>query len=280
VQAIDAATGDLLWHYARQLPEGSRPGVKRNLSIYGGALLVPTSDSHIVALDIKTGRVIWDRAIGDFKQNRVSGGPLVAKGKIMQGVTGSSPGGNYIIALDAATGDEAWRFYTIARPGEPGGDSWNGLPLDKRNGASVWTAGSYDPALNLAYFGIAQTYDTGPLLHPVNQPGVTNDGLYTDSTVALNPDTGKLVWHFQHMQNDQWDLDWAFERQLIKLPINGTTRTVAVTAGKEAIYDAVDAATGQRHHGHRSQNRRQNDQPQSCSRRSRPCHGLPPRRRR
>jgi alcohol dehydrogenase (cytochrome c) len=244
VQALDAVTGDLLWHYARQLPEANRPNVKRNLSIYAGTLLVPTSDSHLVALDIKTGRVVWDREIGDYKQNRVSGGPLVAKAKVMQGVTGSSPGGNYIIALDAATGQEAWRFHTIARPGEPGGESWNGLPLEKRNGGSVWTAGSYYPALNLAYFGIAQTYDTGPLLHPSKQPGITNDGLYTDSTVALNPDTGKLVWYFQHMPNDQWDLDWAFERQLIKLPINGTTRTVAVTAGKEAIFDAVDAATG------------------------------------
>jgi alcohol dehydrogenase (cytochrome c) len=244
VQALDAATGDLLWHYARQLPEGSRPIAKRNLSIYSGKLLVPTSDSHIVALDIKTGRVVWDHEVGDSKKVHVTGGPLVAKGKVMQGVTGSSPGGNYIIALDAANGQEAWRFYTIARPGEPGGESWNGLPLEKRNGGSVWTAGSYDPALNLAYFGIAQTYDTGPLLHPVKQPGVTNDGLYTDSTVALNPDTGKLVWYFQHMPNDQWDLDWAFERQLIQLPVNGTTRTIAVTAGKEAIFDAVDAATG------------------------------------
>jgi len=163
----------------------------------------------------------------------------------MQGVSGRVAGGNYIVALDVNTGEETWRFYSIARPGEPGGDSWNGLPLDKRNGGSVWTAGSYEPALNLAYFGIAQTYDTGPMLHPVNQPGVTNDGLYTDSTVAINPDTGKLAWHYQHMANDQWDLDWAFEHQLIKLPVNGATRTVSVTAGKLAIYDVVDAQTGQ-----------------------------------
>jgi glucose dehydrogenase len=118
VQALDAVTGDLLWYYARQLPEGDLPGVKRNLSIYAGTLLVPTSDSHLVALDIKTGRVIWDHELGDYKQNRVSGGPLVAKGKVIQGVTGSSPGGNYIIALDATTGQEAWRFYTIA-PASP-----------------------------------------------------------------------------------------------------------------------------------------------------------------
>jgi alcohol dehydrogenase (cytochrome c) len=245
VQALDARTGDLLWQYSRQLPKDTPPSVKRNLSIYGDRLFVPTSDAHVAALEVKTGKVVWDREIGDYKQGiRITGGPLVAKGKVMQGVGGRAAGGNYIIALDANTGEEAWRFYVIARPGEPGGDSWNGLPLEKRNGGSVWTAGSYDPSLNLAYFGIAQTYDTGPLLHPVNQPGITNDGLYTDSTVAINPDTGKLAWHFQHQPNDQWDLDWAFERQLIKLPVNGATRTVSVTAGKQAIYDVLDAATG------------------------------------
>ena len=245
VQALDARTGDLLWQYSRQLPKETPPNVKRNLAIYGDKLLVPTSDVHLAALDMKTGKVVWDHEVGDYKQGvRISGGPLAAKGKVMQGVSGRVAGGNYIVALDVNTGEEAWRFYSIARPGEPGGDSWNGLPLDKRNGGSVWTAGNYDPTLNLAYFGIAQTYDTGPMLHPVNQPGITNDGLYTDSTVAINPDTGKLVWHYQHMANDQWDLDWAFEHQLIKLPVNGATRTVSVTAGKLAIYDVVDAQTG------------------------------------
>jgi len=245
VQALDAVTGDLLWQYARQLPMDARTTVKRNIAIYGDKLLVPTSDVHMVALDIKTGKVVWDHEIGDFKQMGMTGGPLVARGKVMQGTTGRVPGGNFIVALDMQTGAEAWRFRAIPQPGEAGGESWNGLPLEKRNGGSVWTAGSYDPALNLAYFGIAQTYDTGPLLHPVNQPGITNDGLYTDSTVAINPDTGKLVWHFQHQPNDQWDLDWAFERQLIKLPVNGETRTLAVTAGKQAIFDALDARTGQ-----------------------------------
>lgn len=245
VQALDAVTGDLLWQYARQLPKDARTTVKRNIAIYGDKLLVPTSDVHMVALDIKTGKVVWDHEIGDFKQMGMTGGPLVARGKVMQGTTGRVPGGNFIVALDMQTGAEAWRFRAIPQPGEAGGESWNGLPLEKRNGGSVWTAGSYDPALNLAYFGIAQTYDTGPLLHPVNQPGITNDGLYTDSTVAINPDTGKLVWHFQHQPNDQWDLDWAFERQLIKLPVNGETRTLAVTAGKQAIFDALDARTGQ-----------------------------------
>ncbi len=245
VEALNAATGDLLWHYARKLPEDARPAVKRNLALYGDKLYVATSDSHMVTLDIKTGRVVWDHAVADFKAGyRLSGGPLVAKGKVMQGVAGQAAGGNFIVGLDANTGEEAWRFYTIARPGEPGGDSWNGLPLEKRNGGSVWTAGSYDPELNLAYFGVGQTYDTGPLVHPSDKPGVTRDALYTDCTLAFNPDTGKLVWYFQHVPNDQWDLDWAFERQLIPLQINGVTTKLAITSGKMALYDALDAATG------------------------------------
>ena len=127
--------------------------------------------------------------------------------------------------MDAQTGREAWRFYTIARPGEPGGNSWNGLPVDKRNGASVWVPASYDQKLNLAFFGPAQTYDTGPLRNPSDEGDVTNDGLYTDSTLAINVDTGSLVWFFQHQPNDQWDYDWAFERQVLQLPVNGTQKT-------------------------------------------------------
>jgi len=149
------------------------------------------------------------------------------------------------VALDSQTGAEAWRFYTVARPDEPGGNTWNGLKLEDRQGGSVWTAGSYDPELNLAFVGPAQSYDTGPLRNPVNQPGITNDALYTDTTIAINPDTGKLVWHYQHMPNDQWDLDWAFERQVIRLPgPGGQPRKLVVTAGKPGVYDALDASTG------------------------------------
>jgi alcohol dehydrogenase (cytochrome c) len=248
VQALDAATGDLIWQYSRQLPKDLQPSVKRNIALYGDRVYLGTSDVHMVALDAKTGKVIWDHEIVDYKgpgRILLTGGPLVAKGKVMVGTVGRAPGGCLIVALDADTGREAWRFHTIAQPGEPYGESWNGLPLDKRNGASAWVAGSYDPALNLAYFGVAQTYDTGPLLHPVNQPGVTNDALYIDSTVAIDPDTGKVAWHFQHMPDDQWDLDWAFERQLLRMPVNGQTREVSVTGGKEAIFDANDAKTGQ-----------------------------------
>jgi alcohol dehydrogenase (cytochrome c) len=248
VQALDATTGDELWHYARTLPDTSRPTVKRNLALYGDKIFFGTSDVHVVALDARTGRVAWDQPIAEAGSGfGLSGGPLVARGKVMQGVNGQAPGGAYIVGLDTDTGREAWRFYTIARPGEPGGDTWNGLPLEQRSGGSVWTAGSYDAEQGVALFGPAPTYDTGPLRDRVGRRGVSNDALYTNSTVALNPDDGKLVWHFQHVPNDQWDFDWAFERQLLTLPVNGRERRVLVTAGKEAIYDVLDPRAGGRY---------------------------------
>src|SRR5581483_8307943 len=245
IEALDAATGDLLWHFQRPLPEGARPAVKKAIAIYGNNIYAATSDVHLLALDAKTGKLVWDKALGDPKTGmQLTGGPLAAKGKVMIGTGGQQPGGNFIVALDAETGAETWRFRTIPLPKEPGGNSWNGLPPEKRSGASSWVPGSYDTDLNLAYFGVAQTYDTGPLRIASKQPGVTNDALYTDSTLAFNPDTGKLVWYFQHVANDQWDYDWVFERTLVKLPVNGQTKTLSLTAGKIAIYDALEADTG------------------------------------
>jgi alcohol dehydrogenase (cytochrome c) len=242
IQALDAATGDLLWQYSRELPKGLNPSVKRNIAIYGNKVYLGTSDVHVVALDVRTGRVAWDQVLTADKGFQLTGGPLVAKGKVMIGTGGRVAGGNYIVALDAETGKEAWRFNTIAQPGEPAGNTWNDHPLADRNGASVWVAGSYDAQLNLAFWGVAQTYDTGVLAHP--KPGVNNDGLYTDCTLALNPNTGKLVWYYQHLPNDQWDLDWVFERQIVRMPVNGTVRPVVMTSGKMAIYDVLDAETG------------------------------------
>ena len=249
VQALDARTGDLLWEYRRQLPQGVFPTAKRGLAVHGDRLYLGTSDVHVIALDVKTGKVAWDVLVGDVKvREGIAGGVLVAKGKVMVGTTGTGvgakPGGPQIVGLDLATGRIAWRVNTIAQPGEPGGDSWNGVPVEQRSGASVWTQGSFDPTTGLAFFGTGNTYDTGPLLPLVNRPGVTNDALYTDSTLAIDPDSGRIVWHFQHHPNDQWDLDWAFEQQLVQLPVRGQMRTVVVTAGKIGIYDGVDAETG------------------------------------
>src|SRR5262245_40942786 len=153
VQALDAATGDELWHYSRKLPDGSRASVKKNMALYSNKLFVGTSDLHVVALDAKTGSVVWDQAIASGAQWSLTGGPLIAKGKVIQGIGGQGPGGAYIVGLDSETGKEAWRFYSIARPDEPGGNTWNGVPLQQRTGGSIWTAASYDPALNLVFFG-------------------------------------------------------------------------------------------------------------------------------
>ena len=241
VQALDAVTGDLLWQYSRRLPMGVTPSVKRSIALYGDKVYTGTSDVHLVALNAKTGRVVWDKEVADrTKGFGLTGGVTVAKGKVIASTTGRGSGGNFIVALDANTGGEAWRFNTIPRENEPGGNTWNGVPYERRNGGSVWTPGSYDPASNLVYFGIAQTYDTGPYRNLA--PGQNNDLLYTDSTIALNPDTGKLAWYFQHQPNDQWDYDWAFGRMLLKTSPNG--KTLVATGGKQAIFDAVEADTG------------------------------------
>ncbi|MBF8269989.1 MAG: hypothetical protein HW386_1698 [Gammaproteobacteria bacterium] len=245
LQALDAATGDELWHYGRLLGEQHRPGVKRNMALYGNRIFMSTSDAHVVALDIKTGRVVWDQPVADPNVRwSLSGGPLVADSIVMQGIQGGGKGGAYIVGLNADTGAELWRFHTIARPGQPGGDSWNGLPVEERSGGSVWTPGSYDPALDLAFFGPAPTYNTLPLRDPIKQPGITNDALYTNATIALKPRTGELVWYYQHLANDQWDMDWAFERQILELPVAGKLQKVIVTGGKEAVFDVLEAETG------------------------------------
>jgi alcohol dehydrogenase (cytochrome c) len=173
--------------------------------------------------------------------------PLIVKDKAIVGLAGYGgvERGSFILAVDIETGKEAWRFNTVARPGEPGGDTWNDLPLDRRSGGSVWNPGSYDPELDLVYFGAAPTYDTQPLRARVSKAGVTNDALFTNCTLALDPDTGRLVWYYQHQRNDQLDHDWAFERVITRLPVNGAMRKVIVTGGKQAIFEAVDAATGE-----------------------------------
>jgi alcohol dehydrogenase (cytochrome c) len=263
VQALDAVTGDLLWQYLRVLPDefdNGRPSRVKTLAIHGERLFAPTADGHMVALDVRTGRVLWDqevitdaeRAMNGKPEGvalHLNGGPIVAKGKVIVGVSlglENSRGGCFIVGLDVATGKESWRFHTIARPGQPGGDSWNGAPVEERFGGGVWTAGSYDAELDLVYFGVGNTYDAATLLEP--RPGAAkvgpNDGLYTDATVALRPETGALVWHYQHHKRDVWDLDWVFEQTVVTLPVDGKPRKLVVTSGKPGIFDAVDAATG------------------------------------
>ncbi|RYD90166.1 MAG: hypothetical protein EOP61_30140, partial [Sphingomonadales bacterium] len=246
VQALDARNGESIWKFVRPATTTRVPNSQtRGMALYGDALFVPTIDNHVIALDARTGRVRWDHVIGKpAEQLQLTAAPLVVRGKVIQGVAGCQGGeyggGCYIVALDAATGEEAWRFRTIARPGEPGGDSWNGAPWNKRYGGSVWVTGSYDADLNLVYFGVGQTYSISTLLDPQGRKGTSTDALFTNTTLAINPDSGKLVWHYQHAPGDVWDLDWSFERTLATLG----GRRIVVTGGKLGIFDALDAKTG------------------------------------
>jgi alcohol dehydrogenase (cytochrome c) len=250
VVALDASNGQVLWRY-RHRPQGPA-SQKMGLALHGDKVLVPTSDLHVLALRAKTGELIWDHEIRKESEAAGRGGyqlrsaPLVVGDKVIQGITASFvPKGGFLVAIDIESGEEAWRFHTIARPGTPFGESWNDVPIERRSGGSIWHQGTYDPELNLVYYGVAPTYDTGPLVHPVDKEGVTSDALYTNCTIALNADTGELVWHYQHMANDQWDLDWVFERQIVDVEVDGETRRAVVNVGKMAILEAVDAATGE-----------------------------------
>jgi alcohol dehydrogenase (cytochrome c) len=250
VLALDAATGTELWRHAHA-PVGVGSSMKMGVALSGGRLFAPTSDLHVIALDARTGQKTWDHKIelSAPATNRavfnLRSAPLVDGDKVIQGVTASAgPGGGFIIANDINTGKEVWRFHTTARPEAPGGNTWNDLPLDKRTGGSVWDQGTWDPDLNLIYYGSGPTYDTAPLRKRSSTPDVTNDALYTNATVALDADTGKLKWHYQHVANDQWDLDWAFERQIATVRLDGKNRKVVMNVGKMGILDALDAATG------------------------------------
>jgi len=249
VQAVDAATGDLLWAYQHEIEGEYASESKKGVAIYEDKIIVGTSDLKLIALEAKTGRLAWEHAIDTNGEldHRFKSAPMVVNGKAIFGLVGQMAvaGGNFITAIDLETGEEAWRFYTIARPDEFGGNSWNGLSLEERTGGSVWTPGSYDAQTNLVYFGPAPSYDTVTMRVSRNIPGTTSDALYTNSTIALDADSGELVWHYQHVKNDLLDLDWAFERQIMELPVNGEIRKVVVTGGKAAIFEAMDASTGE-----------------------------------
>ena len=203
VLALHAKTGDLLWRYKRELPEDlfQLHPTNRGVGLYGDKVYLATVDTHLVALDAKTGKVVWDKMVEDYKKGYyMTLAPLVAKGKVMIGVSGGEYGiRGFVQAFDAETGQEAWKTYTIPGPGEPGHDTW---PADKwrTGGVSVWITGSYDPQLNLAYWG------TGNAAQWMgdSRPG---DNLYANSVLALDVDTGKLKAYHQYHWNESWDWD-------------------------------------------------------------------------
>ncbi len=258
VQALNAATGDLIWEYKRDLPQAiidlaGNILAKRNMAIYQDKLIIATSDAHLVALDAKTGEIAWDHETADWRKGwRYTSGPFIANGMVLQGMTGcgnAEPGGCFITGHDFKTGAEKWRVWTIAHPEDPNSNSWNGVPLESRFGASAWISGAYDPEQNLVFYGVGQPYpwiaEMRGTLPPKVAPGITNSSLYSDSTLAIDPGTGQLKWYYQYLENDTWDLDYVYERMLIDLPFNGATRKMVITAGKLGIIEALDRTTGE-----------------------------------
>ena len=242
VQALNAATGDLRWEY-RHAPEGGRgrPGAAvRGLALYGDKVYLTTVDARIVALRMGDGAVAWNVQVADpLKGFTFTAGAIAAKGKIIAGLQGCDrfylESKCALVAVDAATGSEAWRLRTVAMPGEPGDESWKGLPPMLRAGTDMWMAGSYDPELNLVYWSTSQA-------KPWTQAarGTDGDALYSNSTLAVNPDTGRLVWYYQNLPGDTMDMDEVFENILVD---DGQKQSV-FKMGKLGILWEVERRTG------------------------------------
>jgi alcohol dehydrogenase (cytochrome c) len=252
VQALDAKSGELIWENRLGSEIGPAPGqagggeatgagATRNIAIYDDKIYAATTDARMVALDARTGKVVWETAIADSaKGYRNSSGPVIVRGKVIQGLTGCDRFGNdgcFISAFDAATGKRLWRFDTVARGSQPGADTWGSLPDMQRVGGETWITGSYDPDLNLTYWGVAQAK---PWMYASRGTRHTDAALYTSATLALRPDDGTLAWHYQHAPGESLDLDEVFERVLVD--VDG--RKALFTIGKPGILWKLDRATG------------------------------------
>jgi alcohol dehydrogenase (cytochrome c) len=238
VQALDARTGELIWENRIGPVSRIAYGGTRSLAIYHDKVFVATTDAKIHALDARTGKIVWEQTLGN-PNNSTTGGVMVMHGKVLTGLTGCdnySENNCYISAFDADSGAPAWRFHTTALEGEPGGDTWNGLPNLLRGGGDTWIAGTYDPDLNTTYWGVAQTK---PWFR-ASRKTFGASTLYSSSTLALDPDTGKLKWYFQHAPGESLDLDEVFERVLIN---HGDQKTL-MTIGKPGILWKLDRVTG------------------------------------
>ncbi len=243
VQALNAATGDLLWEYRREFPEQNRAQYSlraiRSLSLYDDKIFLNTADAHLVALDARTGNVAWDVEVADPKQGfYYSAGALVVRGKVISGLQGCEffhAEKCAITAHDARTGKELWRTRTIARPGEPGGDSWGDVASMYRAGGDMWITGSYDPALNLIYWSTAQAKPWSRAAR-----GTDGDALYSNTVLALDPDTGRIVWHNQLLPGETHDMDEVFENLLVD---NGARKSL-FKMGKLGILWQIDRQNG------------------------------------
>jgi len=240
VQALDGRTGDLIWETRVGPDQAPGYGGIRSIAIAEDKVFLPTSDAHMVALSAINGQILWDTPASD-KPHPSTSGAIVIGDKVLMGLTGCARfdgEGCYISAFDIHTGQRAWRFYTIPREGEPGSETWGNLPMNNRAGTETWLAGSYDPELNLTYWGVAQSKPWNFLSRRLTPFDKT---LYANSTVALNPESGKLVWYFQHAPGESFDLDEVFERVLVDIG----DQKLSFSAGKAGVLWKLDRKTGQ-----------------------------------
>jgi alcohol dehydrogenase (cytochrome c) len=242
VVALDPKTGRAFWVYRYSPSSDAKPccgRVNRGVAMLGDTLFMATIDAHLIAIDAKNGHSVWNAKVADAAAGYVMTlAPLVIKDKVLVGVAGGEYGiRGFIAAYEAQTGKEAWKFYTIPGPGEPGHETWIGDAW-LHGGASVWLTGSYDPDLNLTYWGVG---NPGPDYYAAQRPG---DNLYSDSVVALDPDTGALKWHFQFTPNDSHDYDSVQIPVLIDTNWNGTPRKLLLWANRNGFFYALDRTTG------------------------------------
>jgi PQQ-dependent dehydrogenase (methanol/ethanol family) len=264
-QAIDAATGDLIWEYRRPVQEDNNdyipfPSINRNLAIYGNLILDNGADNYAYALDALTGQLKWETQILDYRRGaQHSSGPMIANGKVISGRSCEPEGGPeacVLTAFDALTGKELWRTHTIPRPDEPGGDTWGDIPYEQRRHVGLWMVPSFDPELNRIYVGTSVTAPAPKFMLDGND----KQYLFHNSTLAIDADTGKIVWYLQHVV-DHWDLDHPFERILVDTAVTpdpaavawinprvrpGSTHKVLTgVPGKTGLFYTVDRETGQ-----------------------------------
>ena len=230
IRALNAKTGDLLWEYKRAWPEDLKkyfpvPEINRNLAIYGNYIIDTSGDDFVFALDASTGKLAWETKILDYRMGaQQTSGPIIVNGKVISG-RGCEPEGGpdacVITAHDATSGKELWRTHTIPQPGEQGYETWGNVPYQERRHVGTWMVPSYDPDLNLIIIGTSVTSPAPKYMFG----STTNKYLYHNSTLALNADTGKIVWYYQHLV-DHWDLDHPFERLIVDTAVAPNPREV------------------------------------------------------
>ena len=243
VTALDTRTGRPLWKYKRSLPDDLRlccGQVNRGVAVLGNLVFIGTLDAYLVALDARTGALVWETKVAQYKSGySMTGAPLAVKDKIVVGIAGGEFGiRGFLDAYDARTGKQVWRFWTVPAPGERGNETWKGDSW-KTGAAPTWLTGSYDPKLNLIYWG---TGNPGPDWNGDVREG---DNLYSDSLLAIDADTGKLSWHFQFTPHDVHDWDSTQVPLLIDTEFKGKPRTLVAFPNRNAFYYVLDRSTGE-----------------------------------